>query len=248
MAIAIDLSQKTFLVTGATGGIGKGIVAKFVAAGANVIAHYAANSEAAAELEAAHPNVVTLQADLSQESEIEALMDKAGSRFEGLDGVINNAALQYTKPLIEVKREDWHEMFEINVSAVHDISRIFAQNQKSGSITHIASIEGSYPAVNHGHYAASKAAVVMHAKAAALEWGTAGVRVNTVSPGLITREGIEQQWPEGVKRWKDACPLDRLGTPEDIANACLFLASPLAAWITGQNLNVDGGLTSGPGW
>ncbi|MDE0139251.1 MAG: SDR family oxidoreductase, partial [bacterium] len=108
--------------------------------------------------------------------------------------------------------------------------------------------EGSYPAPGHGHYSVSKAGMIMHARAAAQAYGSAGVRVNVVSPGLISRPGIEDAWPEGVGRWGTACPLGRLGTPEDIGDACVFLCSDLARWITGAELVVDGGVMANPTW
>lgn len=114
----------------------------------------------------------------------------------------------------------------------------------SNSIIHIASIEGLQPAPGHSHYAVSKAALIMHARATAVEYGSSGIRVNSVSPGLIFREGINKEWPEGVERWHESAPLGRMGQPEDVADACLFLASPMAAWITGTNLVVDGGITA----
>jgi 3-oxoacyl-[acyl-carrier protein] reductase len=117
-----------------------------------------------------------------------------------------------------------------------------------GTVTHIASIEASAPAALHAHYSASKAAVVMHARSAALEYGPYGIRVNTVSPGLIDREGLAEAWPEGVRRWREAVPTGRLGRPEDVGNACVFLASPLASWVTGHDLVVDGGVTARPTW
>ena len=88
----------------------------------------------------------------------------------------------------------------------------------------------------------------MHARAAALEYGPRGIRVNTVSPGLIARPGIASEWPEGVAKWEEAAPLTRMGTPQDIGNACVFLASDLASWITGHDLVVDGGVTARPTW
>jgi 3-oxoacyl-[acyl-carrier protein] reductase len=94
----------------------------------------------------------------------------------------------------------------------------------------------------------AKAALVMAAKAAALEYGPLGVRVNSISPGLIDRPGLADDWPEGVDRWQRAAPLGRLGTPTDVANACLFLCSPLASWITGVDLTVDGGVSVNPHW
>jgi len=96
----------------------------------------------------------------------------------------------------------------------------------------------------HSHYNAAKAGTVMLSRSSALELGAYGIRVNTVSPGLIWREGIEEAWADGVKRYTSTAPLGRLGKPEDIANACLFLASPAASWITGSNLVVDGGVLS----
>ncbi|MFE2386117.1 SDR family oxidoreductase, partial [Streptomyces misionensis] len=117
-----------------------------------------------------------------------------------------------------------------------------------GTITHIASIEAARPAPGHAHYGAAKAAVVTHARAAALEYGSEGIRVNTVSPGLIDRPGLAQAWPDGVRRWLAAAPAARLGRPEDVADACVFLASPLASWITGHDLVVDGGVSARPTW
>jgi 3-oxoacyl-[acyl-carrier protein] reductase len=155
----------------------------------------------------------------------------------------------------------WREVVDTNLSSVFACTQAAVEVMReagsgegsgsgsgSGSVTHIASIEASHPAVDHAHYSASKAAVVMHARAAALEYGPYGIRVNTVSPGLIDREGLAQAWPEGVRRWERAAPLGRLGRPEDVGDACVFLASPLASWITGQDLVVDGGVTARPTW
>jgi NAD(P)-dependent dehydrogenase (short-subunit alcohol dehydrogenase family) len=116
------------------------------------------------------------------------------------------------------------------------------------SIVNISSIEGIQPANNHSHYAASKAAVIMHTRAAALELGQAGIRVNCVSPGLIDVAGLDQAWPDGVARWRAAAPLGRLGTPSDVADAVLFLASPAARWISGANIVVDGGVLAHNTW
>ncbi len=118
----------------------------------------------------------------------------------------------------------------------------------SGAIVNVSSIEGLQPAFAHSHYAASKAAVIMHTRAAALELGPRGIRVNSVSPGLIEAEGLDRAWPEGVARWHAAAPLRRLGTPTDVADAVLFLASPAARWISGSNLVVDGGVLAHSTW
>ena len=111
-----------------------------------------------------------------------------------------------------------------------------------GAIVNVASIEALQPAAGHSHYGAAKAAVVAHTRAAALELGPLGIRVNAVAPGLDRPPGDRREWPEGVARWEAACPLGRLGEPADVADACLFLASDAARWITGAVLVVDGGV------
>jgi NAD(P)-dependent dehydrogenase (short-subunit alcohol dehydrogenase family) len=119
---------------------------------------------------------------------------------------------------------------------------------RGGAIVNISSIEGLQPAFLHSHYAASKAAVIMHTRAAALELGPSGIRVNCVSPGLIDAPGLDTAWPDGVARWHAAAPLGRLGEPADVADAVLFLASPAARWISGANLVVDGGVLTHNTW
>ena len=111
-----------------------------------------------------------------------------------------------------------------------------------GAVVNIASIEGINPAPNHSHYNAAKGGVLMLTRSMANELGEQGIRVNAVSPGLIWRPGLEQDWPDGVARYQKAAPLKRLGQPEDVADACLFLASHASRWITGINLIVDGGV------
>jgi NAD(P)-dependent dehydrogenase (short-subunit alcohol dehydrogenase family) len=150
-------------------------------------------------------------------------------------------------------------MFRVNVVGVAAMTREAAMAMNAASspspeggatkaIVNISSIEGIQPAFGHSHYAASKAAVVMHTRAAALELGPAGVRVNCVSPGLIDAAGLDVAWPEGIGRWLEVAPLGRLGHPSDVADAVLFLASPAARWISGANLVVDGGVLAHNTW
>ncbi len=146
----------------------------------------------------------------------------------------------------------WRAVVDTNLSSVFACTQAAAEVMRGqgegGSVTHIASVEASRPGPLHAHYSASKAAAVMHARSAALEYGPFGIRVNTVSPGLIDREGLAEAWPEGVGRWRAAAPLGRLGRPEDVADACVFLASGLASWVTGHDLVVDGGVSARPAW
>ena len=147
---------------------------------------------------------------------------------------------------------EWRAVVDTNVSSVFACTQAAAEAMRErgggGSVTHIASIEAHRPAPLHAHYSAAKAAVVMHARSAALEYGAYGIRVNTVSPGLIDREGLADAWPEGVRRWQTAAPLGRLGQPEDVGDACVFLASRLASWVSGHDLVVDGGVSARPTW
>ena len=146
---------------------------------------------------------------------------------------------------------DWRAVVEANLAGAFGTVQAAAAGagrDGGGSITLVASIEGSRPARGHAHYASAKAGVIMLARSAALEYGPAGIRVNTVSPGLIERPGLDEQWPDGVRRWRRAAPLGRLGRAAEVGDACVFLASPLARWITGHDLVVDGGMGVAPAW
>jgi NAD(P)-dependent dehydrogenase (short-subunit alcohol dehydrogenase family) len=239
------LQGKAALVTGATGGIGAGIARRLTAHGARVLAHYRSRPP---EL----PDVLVAQADLREPAEVEWLIQTAADRLGGLDIVVNNAGVQPVQPLSELTLADWRAVFAGNVDTAFLVTKaaanLMVERRTGGSIIAIGSIEGTVPAVGHAHYAASKAAMLMHTKAAALEYGPHGIRVNAVSPGLISRPGLEEAWPEGVNSWIDRAPLGRLGTPEDVGDACVFLASDLSRFITGQNLAVDGGMGVRPAW
>lgn len=249
MSITIDLSGRVALVTGATGGIGRGIARRFHAAGATVVVHYRSNPHAARELAAELGGAPTVGADLTQADATAMVVDEVLAATGRLDHLVNNAGIQPLADLADIDDSAWSEVIDANLTAVHRLTRAAVGAMPGGgSITHIASIEGSHPAFSHGHYAASKAGLIMHARAASLEWGPRGVRVNTVSPGLIHRDGLEEQWPEGVARWESAAPLTRLGTAEDVGDACLFLSSDMARWITGIDLVVDGGVSNHPTW
>lgn len=248
MSISIDLDGRVALVTGATGGIGGGIARRFHAAGATVVLHYRSDRDRAEALSAELDGAPLVGADLT-DPEADRMVEEVVERAGRIDHLVNNAGVQPLADLADIDDESWSEVLDANLTAVHRLSRAAVAAMGEGcSITHIASIEGSHPAFSHGHYAASKAGLIMHARAAALEWGPKGVRVNTVSPGLIHRDGLAEQWPQGVARWQGAAPLTRLGTPEDVGDACVFLASDLARWITGIDLVVDGGVSNHPTW
>jgi len=238
----MSLHGKAALVTGATGGIGAGIAARLAAQGARVLAHYRTRPPD-------DPEVLAAQADLREPAEVDRLLDVAAERLGGLDIVVNNAGVQPVRPLSELSLDDWREVFAGTLDTAFLVTKAAANVlDAGGSIINIGSIEGTLPAVGHAHYASAKAALLMHTKAAALEYGPRGIRVNAVSPGLIARPGLDEAWPAGVESWVSRAPLGRLGTPEDVGDACAFLASDLARWITGQNLVVDGGMSVVPAW
>ncbi|MEU1518772.1 SDR family NAD(P)-dependent oxidoreductase [Streptomyces sp. NPDC005811] len=251
------LTGRVALITGAGGGIGAGIARRFAQEGAEVALHCRTSTAAARALaeeiqESGERAVVLPGADLTVEEECRELVAQAAAWGGGrLDALVNNAGVQPVRALPGMAAADWRAVVDTNLTSVFAVTQAAAEVMRErggGSVTHIASVEARLPAAGHAHYAAAKAAVVMHARAAALEYGPHGIRVNTVSPGLIDREGLAEAWPEGVRRWREAVAIGRLGRPEDVGDACVFLASRLAAWITGHDLVVDGGVTARPTW
>ncbi|MFG2884440.1 SDR family NAD(P)-dependent oxidoreductase [Streptomyces sp. NPDC048297] len=249
------LTGRVALITGGGGLIGSGIARCFGRAGASVVVHYRDNERRAREVAddvTRHGGDATvLRADLTVEGECRGLVAEAASWRGRLDALVNNAGIQPVRQLGDLGLDEWRTVLETNVSSPFVATQAAAEimsAQGGGSITHIASIEGGRPASGHAHYSSSKAALIMHARAAALEYGARGIRVNAVSPGVIERPGIAEQWPEGVAGWLARTPSGRLGQPEDVGRACVFLASDAASWISGVDLPVDGGASVCPGW
>lgn len=246
----LDFTNQIVIVTGAGSGLGASVALRFAQAGASVVVNFRSSAEGAAsvvaKIESMGGSAVAFQADVTREEDVSRLVAHAVERFGRLDVMVNNAGIYPLDPLLEMSGAAWDEVVDANMRSTFLCTQAAARQMiaqgSGGAIVNVSSIEAENPAPAHSHYVAAKAGVVMYGMAAARELGEHGIRVNTVSPGLIWREGLDGDWPEGTTRYRAAAPLGRLGRPEDVADACLFLASPAARWITGANLRVDGGV------
>lgn len=257
----LDLSGQTAVVTGASGGIGSAIARRLAEAGASVAVHFNSNGNSASVVaDGINRNggsAVAIKADLRNEKECDDLLAKTKAALGKPSILVNNAGAQPVSNLLSMSAAEVEEVLATNISAPILLTRLFAAlhthgrsdtSERNISITNIASIEGLQSAVGHSHYASSKSALIMFTRAAAVELGEFGIRVNAVSPGLINREGLAENWPEGVNRYQAAAPLGTIGDNADIANAVLYLSSTAAKWISGSNLVVDGGVACAPVW
>lgn len=246
-----DFDNQTVVVTGASHGIGAVIARAFAVAGARVVVHYRSGRDSAEalvdEIVAGGGIAVALSADLAKESEVETLFTQTTDAYGAVDVLINNAGNYPNARLLETSQEQWRQMYADNVESTFLCTKAAGLAMKDaggGSIINISSISGLQPGPDHSHYNSAKAAVLMFTRSAAEELGQYKIRVNAVAPGVVYRPDLEEMWPEGVKRYREAAPLGCEVQPEDVANACLFLASDKAARITGAILPVDSGVLS----
>ena len=242
-------SGKSALVTGAGGGIGAVIAKVFAGAGMNVVVHYR-SSEAAAqsvvdEIESRGGTAVALRATLDEPDSVDHLVAATIDACGGIDVLINNAGSFPNSPLLDIGFDDWKRMYADNVESTFLCTKAAARVMKKsggGSIVNIASISGMNPGNDHSHYNSAKAATLMFTQSAAQELGPRKIRVNAVAPGLVYRDGLEEQWPDGYERYCESAALGCVVRPADIAEACLFLSSDKASRITGITLPVDAGV------
>ena len=243
------LEGKIALVTGASRGIGKAIAQTFVAQGATVCFSYMSSDEKARALEQEiSSNGGTAKGFKSNAGDFSAaqqLVDDVVKEFGTVDILVNNAGITRDTLLMRMSEEQWDEVMAVNLKSVFNLTKAVLRTMlkaRSGSIINMSSVVGVKGNAGQANYAASKAGILGFTKSTALELGSRNIRCNAVAPGFIETEMTGALEEATVQGWRDAIPMKRGGTPEDVANLCLFLASDMSAYITGQTINVDGGM------
>jgi len=243
------LKGKTAIVTGATRGIGKGVALKLAEQGANIAFTYVSSAEKALELEnelqAFGIKVKSYKSDASLMKDAEELIKNVLDNFESIDVLVNNAGITKDNLLMRMSEEDFDRILEVNLKSIFNMTKAVQRTmlkQRSGSIVNMTSVVGVKGNAGQSNYAASKAGVIGFTKSIALELGSRNIRCNAIAPGFIETEMTEKLDEEVITNWRNSIPLKRGGTPEDVANTTLFLASDLSSYITGQTLHVCGGM------
>jgi 3-oxoacyl-[acyl-carrier protein] reductase len=244
-----DLSGKVAVVTGSSQGIGAGIAKTLAAQGARVVVNYRSNPALADEVVAAiiaiGGQAVAVQADVSRSEEAERLIKTAIETYGQIDILVNNAGLTRDTLIMKIKDDDWDAVLQTNLSSVYYCSKAVVRpmmKKRGGRIINITSVVGLAGQAGQTNYAASKAGIIGFTKSLAKEVGSRNITVNAVAPGFIPT-ALTNVLPEAqVQSIIEPTPLGRLGTPEDVAHAVLFLATDEASFITGQVITVDGGL------
>lgn len=243
------LADKTAIITGASRGIGRGIALAFAKQGCNIAFTYSSSVDAAQSLEneliATGVHAKGYQSDAADFDAAQQLVDHVLSHFETVDILINNAGITKDNLLMRMGEADFDHVMNINLKSVFNMTKAIQRTflkQRHGSLIHMSSVVGVKGNAGQANYAASKAGIIGFSKSVALELGSRNIRSNVIAPGFIETEMTDQLSEDVVQGWRDGIPLKRGGTPEDVANACVFLASDLSNYITGQVLHVDGGM------
>ena len=244
------LEGKNAIITGASRGIGTGIAQVFAKHGANVAFTYSSSEAPALALEKELSNygvkAKAYKSNAASFEDSEKLVAQVLEDFGGtIDILINNAGITKDNLLMRMGESDFDTVIEINLKSVFNMTKAVQRTmlkQRSGSIINMSSVVGVKGNAGQANYAASKAGMIGFTKSIALELGSRNIRCNAIAPGFIETEMTDKLDAKVVQGWRDGIPLKRGGQPEDVANACLFLASDLSSYITGQVLNVDGGM------
>jgi 3-oxoacyl-[acyl-carrier protein] reductase len=243
------LQGKNALVTGASKGIGRAIALRFAEHGANVAFTYLSSVEQGQSLEteltALGVKAKGYRSDASDFSQADKLIGDTVTDFGSLDILINNAGITMDNLLLRMTEEMWDKIMAVNLKSCFNTVKAAAKpmmKQRSGSIINMTSVVGLKGNAGQANYAASKAGIIGFTKSVALEFGSRGIRSNAVAPGFIETEMTGKLDEKTVQSWRDGIPLKRGGKPEEVADTCVFLGSDMATYITGQVIQVDGGL------
>ena len=243
------LEGKTAVITGGSRGIGKAIVEIFVKQGANVAFTYSSSSDAAKAIEnklsTKNVKVKSYKSDASNFEEAQLLAASVLEEFGSIDILINNAGITKDNLLMRMSEEDFDRVIQVNLKSVFNMTKAVQRTmlkQRKGSIINMSSVIGVKGNAGQSNYAASKAGIIGFIKSMAIELGSRNIRSNAIAPGFIVTEMTEELGEETIKQYFEAIPLKRGGSPEEIANTCVFLGSDMSSYLTGQVLNVDGGM------
>ena len=243
------LDQKTAIITGASRGIGRGIALTFAQNGCAVAFTYSSSTAAAEQLEtelkALGVNAKGYQSNAADFEAAQQLVEDVMADFGQIDILINNAGITKDNLLMRMGEADFDSVININLKSVFNMTKAVQRTflkQRHGSLIHMSSVVGVKGNAGQANYAASKAGIIGFSKSIALELGSRNIRSNVIAPGFIETQMTDKLAEDVVQSWRDGIPLKRGGQPEDVANACVFLASNLSNYITGQVLHVDGGM------
>lgn len=243
------LGGKVALVTGASRGIGRAIALRLAGEGAKVAINYAGNTAKAeavkADIEQNGGEAILVQADVADSSAVEAMVAKVTEAFGQIDILVNNAGITRDGLLMRMKEEDFDAVVNTNLKGVFHCTKTVSKlmmKKRSGRIINMASVVGIMGNAGQTNYAAAKAGVIGFSKSAAKELAARGITVNVVAPGFIDTDMTAAMTDKAKELTLTGIPMKKMGTPEDVANAVLFLASDCASYITGQTVNVDGGM------
>lgn len=243
------LEGKKAIVTGGSRGIGKAIALKLAALGADVAINYNSNSnlaqEVVKEITDMGRDAFAVKADVSDFNQAEAMIKAVEEKFNRIDIIVNNAGITKDGLLIKMKEDDWDDVISANLKSVFNCTKSVSKlmiKQRQGRIINISSVVGVIGNAGQGNYSASKAGVIGFSKTIARELGARGITVNVIAPGYIQTDMTDKLSDSLREQLLSQIPVKKLGTPEDVANLAAFLASDDAAYITGQVINIDGGM------
>ena len=245
----MHLGDKVAIVTGASRGIGRAVAIRLAQAGADVIVNYAGSEAAAQEtvdaIVALGRKAIKIQANVADAEQVAAMVEEAHKEFGHIDILVNNAGITKDGLLMRMKDEDWDAVMDINLKGTYLVTKAVSKimmKQRSGSIINMTSVVGVMGNAGQTNYAASKAGVIGFTKSCAKEMASRGIRVNAIAPGFIHTEMTDVLSDKVKEAMVNEIPLGRMAEPEEVANVAVFLAAPFSNYVTGQVINVDGGM------